>query len=89
MREHGGVTVITERHAAQLEPVRIAEIASGAVHEGDLVIVVVPYFGHEVFAGLLAQLRTMARCCCFWGREVDGWWPTRHSPAQQAGRSRR
>lgn len=67
IREKGGVSVTSEWHGSQVEPVRVADTVELAVESSDLVIVVVPCFGHQTFADLLAPLLSDEQTLLFLG----------------------
>ncbi len=55
VREHGGVRVVSGWHGEVLEPVAVAANIDAAIESAELVIVVVPCFGHELFMEVLAS----------------------------------
>jgi opine dehydrogenase len=67
VHERGGVEVASDWYGPQLAPVRVAEDLASAVESADLVIVVVPCFGHEPFAISLAPLLEDGQALLFFG----------------------
>jgi opine dehydrogenase len=55
VQEHGGVRVVSGWHGEVLEPVAVGEDIGEAIDGAELVIVVVPCFGHEPFMEVLAS----------------------------------
>lgn len=54
VEEQGGVRVVSGWHGEALEPVSVSGDVEGAVRGAELVVVVVPCFGHEPFMEVLA-----------------------------------
>ena len=67
VREQGGVRVVAGLYGARIEPVRVAEGVAEAVHGAELVIVVVPCFGHEPFMRVLAPMLAEDQSLLFFG----------------------
>jgi opine dehydrogenase len=66
IRRVEGVRVMAGLYGARIEPVRVADIA-GAVEGAELVIVVVPCFGHEPFVRVLTPRLQEAQSLLFFG----------------------
>src|ERR671931_877015 len=56
VRAQGGVRVVAGLYGSRIEPVGVAGSVEDAVDAAELVIVVVPCFGHEPFMRVLAPL---------------------------------
>ena len=67
VREQGGVRVVAGLYGARIEPVRVADGVAEAVHGAELVIVVVPCFGHEPFMRILAPMLAEDQSLLFFG----------------------
>jgi len=67
VRDRGGVTVLSEWHGAHIATVDVADNVASAVHGAELVIVVVPCFGHQPFADTLAPLLVDGQALVFFG----------------------
>lgn len=67
VREQGGVVVASDWHGPQLAVVEVAEDLGQAVTGAELVIVVVPCFGHEPFASALAPIMENGQALLFFG----------------------
>jgi opine dehydrogenase len=67
VREQGGVRVVAGLYGTRLEPVPVAETVAKAVTGSELVIVVVPCFGHEPFVQVLVPLLADGQSLLFFG----------------------
>lgn len=67
VRDQGGVRVISGWHGDQLESVAVADDVATAVRGAELVIVVVPCFGHEPFMDALTPLLETGQSLLFFG----------------------
>jgi opine dehydrogenase len=67
VRAQGGVRVGAGLYGMQVESVRVADSVAEAVHDSELVIVVVPCFGHEPFVGALTPLLEEDQSLLFFG----------------------
>src|SRR5687768_7288300 len=67
IREQGGVRVVSGLYGWRLESVRVADDVSSAVRGAELVIVVVPCFGHEPWMEVLAPLLDEDQVLLFFG----------------------
>lgn len=67
VRELGGVKVVAGLYGTRVEPVRVADHVSDAVLGANLVIVVVPCFGHEPFMEVLAPILQEGQSLLFFG----------------------
>jgi len=67
VREQGGVVVASDWHGPQLAAVQVADDVGQAVAGAELVIVVVPCFGHEPFAAALAPIMENGQALLFFG----------------------
>jgi opine dehydrogenase len=67
VRQQGGVRVVAGLYGARIEPVAVAESVADAVDGSELVIVVVPCFGHEPFMRVLAPLLREGQSLLFFG----------------------
>ena len=67
VKERGGVNVTTGWHGIELLPVEVAPDVSSAVADAELVIVVVPCFGHEPFMDALAPVLRAGQSLLFFG----------------------
>ncbi|MFL5796481.1 MAG: NAD/NADP octopine/nopaline dehydrogenase family protein [Actinomycetota bacterium] len=56
VRDQGGVRVVAGLYGTKIEPARVAGGVAEAVQDAELVIVVVPCFGHEPFMEVVAPL---------------------------------
>jgi opine dehydrogenase len=67
VREQGGVTVSTGWYGPQPQAVSVAPSVDDALDRADLVLVVVPCFGHEPFMDVLAPLLAPGQSLLFLG----------------------
>lgn len=67
IREQGGVRVVAGLYGVRVERVRVAEDVAEAVASAELVIVVVPCFGHEPFMEALTPLLQEGQSLLFFG----------------------
>jgi opine dehydrogenase len=67
VKEQGGVKVVTGWHGADLRPVDVAPNVGSAAQGSELVIVVVPCFGHEPFMDALAPVLRAGQSLVFFG----------------------
>jgi opine dehydrogenase len=67
VRRQGGVRVMAGLYGARIEPVRVAAGVAEAVQGSELVIVVVPCFGHEPFVRVLTPLLDETQSLLFYG----------------------
>jgi opine dehydrogenase len=67
VRQQGGVRVVAGLYGARIEPVAVAESLADAVDGSELIIVVVPCFGHEPFMKVLAPLLQEGQSLLFIG----------------------
>ena len=67
VREQGGVRVVAGLYGTRVEPVPVAASVAEAVAGAELVIVVVPCFGHEPFMEVLAPLLREGQSLLFFG----------------------
>ncbi|MGQ0668791.1 MAG: NAD/NADP octopine/nopaline dehydrogenase family protein [Actinomycetota bacterium] len=67
VRDQGGVKVVSGWHGDQLESVAVADDVAGAVRGAELVLVVVPCFGHEPFMDALTPLLESGQSLLFFG----------------------
>jgi opine dehydrogenase len=67
VREQGGVRVMAGLYGARIEPVGVAGGVDEAIEGSELVIVVVPCFGHEPFMRALAPLLQEGQSLLFFG----------------------
>lgn len=67
VRERGGVRVVAGLYGTRVESVRVADGVGEAVDGSELVIVVVPCFGHEPFMRVLAPLLRKDQSLLFLG----------------------
>jgi opine dehydrogenase len=67
VRQRGGVRVVAGLYGAHTEPLPVAASVEEAVRGTDLVIVVVPCFGHEPFMDVLAPVLEDGQALLFFG----------------------
>jgi opine dehydrogenase len=67
VRRQGGVKVVAGLYGARVEPLRVADRVADAVDGSELVLVVVPCFGHEPFMEVLAPLLEEGQSLLFLG----------------------
>lgn len=67
VRQRGGVEVVSDWYGVTVEPVMVADDLADAVVGVEIVIVVVPCFGHEPFALALAPLIEEGQALLFFG----------------------
>jgi opine dehydrogenase len=67
VRAQGGVRVVAGLYGARIEPVGVAGSVGEAVESAELVVVVVPCFGHEPFMRELAPLLRERQTLLFFG----------------------
>ncbi len=67
VREHEGVRISTGWYGLEEQPVGVADSIADAVRGADLVIVVVPCFGHEPFMEVLTPLLQAGQSLLFFG----------------------
>jgi opine dehydrogenase len=67
VKERGGVNVTTGWHGTELHPVEVASDVPSAVADAELVIVVVPCFGHQPFMDALAPVLRAGQSLLFFG----------------------
>jgi opine dehydrogenase len=67
VRAQGGVRVVAGLYGIRIEPVAVADGVEQAVDGAELVIVVVPCFGHEPFMRVLAPLLREGQSLLFFG----------------------
>lgn len=65
--EQGGVRVVSAWHEERVDPVRVAGDVTSAVSDADLLIVVVPSFGHDPWVTVLAQVVQDGQSLLFMG----------------------
>jgi opine dehydrogenase len=67
VREHGGVRISTGWSGQEHQAVEVADSIDDAVRGADLVVVVVPCFGHEPFMEVLTPVLTEGQSLLFFG----------------------
>lgn len=67
VKERGGVNITTGWRGTELHPVEVAADVPSAVADAELVIVVVPCFGHEPFIDVLAPVLRAGQSLLFFG----------------------
>jgi opine dehydrogenase len=67
VRQQGGVRVVAGLYGARIENVAVADTVADAVDGSELVLVVVPCFGHEPFMRVLAPLLRDGQSLLFFG----------------------
>jgi opine dehydrogenase len=67
VREQGGVRVVAGLYGTKVEPVAVADDVAAAAENAELVIVVVPCFGHEPVMEVLAPLLRDGQSLLFFG----------------------
>jgi opine dehydrogenase len=67
VREFGGVRVVAGLYGTSEEPVRVAGDVAEAVAGAELIVLVVPCFGHEPFMQVLAPALTGGQVLLFFG----------------------
>jgi opine dehydrogenase len=67
VRDQGGVRVVAGLYGARIEPVRVADGVAEATSGAELVMVVVPCFGHEPFMRVLTPLLHEEQALLFFG----------------------
>jgi opine dehydrogenase len=67
VRDQGGVRIVAGLYGAKVEPVRVASSVGEAVGGAELVILVVPCFGHEPFMEALAPVLAEGQVLLFFG----------------------
>ncbi len=65
--EQGGIRVLAGLYGWRVEPVRVAPDVAAAVRGAELIVVVVPCFGHEPFVEVLTPLLEEAQALLFFG----------------------
>ena len=67
VREQGGVRVVAGLYGVSVEPVRVVREVTEAVAAAELIILVVPCFGHEPFMEVLAPAMVEGQVLLFFG----------------------
>src|SRR5436190_15672423 len=84
VREHGGVRVVAGLYGTRVEQVEVAPDVQSAVAGAEVVIAVVPCFGHEPIVGAVGPLLRDGQSLLFFGEGSGAIVARRALPANGA-----